>query len=79
MEVFDFNKIEQAKTLGLGSINLADLEPFEAQEAKISLISKEGAKGWVRVVRFSPPTPLTAAGCPGDGKLTPSLSRLCSG
>lgn len=52
VEVFDHNKLETAKSLGAGLINLADLEPFESVEKKISLVSsKDGAKGWVRVVR----------------------------
>lgn len=50
IEVFDYNKVEQAKTLGVGRINLADLEPFEVAEQRVSLTSKEGVKGWVRVV-----------------------------
>lgn len=50
MEVFDWNQLEQAKSLGSGKINLAALEPFQATESVISLTSpKHGQKGEVRV------------------------------
>ncbi|KAI0961143.1 hypothetical protein AcV7_000325 [Taiwanofungus camphoratus] len=50
LEVFDWNQIEQAKSLGAGRIALADLEPFQASERAIALSSpKHGEKGAVRV------------------------------
>ncbi|KZT06296.1 tricalbin [Laetiporus sulphureus 93-53] len=49
-EVFDWNQIEQAKTLGAGKINLADIEPFQAAERTIPLSSaKHGEKGSIRI------------------------------
>lgn len=48
--MFDWNQIEQAKSLGAGRIALADLEPFQASERAIALSSpKHGEKGAVRV------------------------------
>ncbi|OCH88587.1 tricalbin [Obba rivulosa] len=50
LEVFDWNQIEQAKSLGSGSIDLSDLEPFQAAERSIPLShAKHGEKGSVRV------------------------------
>ncbi|GBE78423.1 Uncharacterized protein SCP_0113110 [Sparassis crispa] len=50
LEVFDWNQIEQAKSLGLGKIQLDDLEPFEVAERVIPLSSpKHGEKGSIRV------------------------------
>ncbi|EPQ61056.1 tricalbin [Gloeophyllum trabeum ATCC 11539] len=50
VEIFDWNQIEQAKKLGSGKIELADIEPFEAIEKNIPLSSqKHGDKGQVRV------------------------------
>jgi Ca2+-dependent lipid-binding protein len=50
VEVFDWNQIEQAKSLGSASINLADIEPFEASERILDLShAKHGNKGHVRV------------------------------
>ncbi|KAG8962436.1 hypothetical protein FRC03_004243 [Tulasnella sp. 419] len=50
LEVFDWNQIEQAKSLGTGKIDLAELEPFQATEKSIPLISnKHGEKGEIRV------------------------------
>lgn len=56
VEVFDWNQIEQAKSLGSASINLADLEPMEATERILELShSKHGNKGHLRVrLLFSP-------------------------
>ncbi|TFK76782.1 tricalbin [Pluteus cervinus] len=49
-EVFDWNQIEQAKSLGVGTINLADLEPFQAADRIIPLkTTKHGEKGHIRI------------------------------
>jgi Ca2+-dependent lipid-binding protein len=50
VEIFDWNQIEQAKSLGVGNIDLTDIEPFEAQERLINLVTpKHGQKGQIRV------------------------------
>ncbi|KAF8640747.1 hypothetical protein AX17_000398 [Amanita inopinata Kibby_2008] len=49
VEVFDWNQIEQAKSLGYGRIDLASIEPFQATEQTIALSRKNGDKGQVRV------------------------------
>ena len=50
VEIFDWNQIEQAKSLGIGKIDLASLEPFEAREVSVNLASaKHGEKGRVRL------------------------------
>ncbi|TFK30388.1 transmembrane protein [Coprinopsis marcescibilis] len=50
LEVFDWNQIEQAKSLGIGRIDLASLEPFEASELSVPLSSqKHGEKGYIRI------------------------------
>lgn len=50
IEVFDWNQLEQSKSLGSGTINLRDIEPFEAVEQTIELSSeKHGAKGHVTI------------------------------
>ncbi|RXW22896.1 hypothetical protein EST38_g2942 [Candolleomyces aberdarensis] len=56
VEIFDWNQIEQAKSLGVGAINLADLEPFQVSEQNVALsTSKHGPKGHVRVrIVFQP-------------------------
>ncbi|KDQ54885.1 hypothetical protein JAAARDRAFT_37997 [Jaapia argillacea MUCL 33604] len=56
LEVFDWNQIEQAKLLGTGKIELADVEPFVGVERAIPLTSdKHGEKGVVRVrLNFQP-------------------------
>ncbi|KAK0208431.1 C2 domain-containing protein [Desarmillaria ectypa] len=56
VEIFDWNQLEQAKSLGSAKINLADLEPFEASELELSLSSaKLGSKGRVHVrLMFQP-------------------------
>lgn len=56
LEVFDWNQIEQAKSLGVGSIELADIEPFEAMERTIKLAhQKHGESGEIRVrLLFTP-------------------------
>lgn len=56
VELFDWNQIEQAKSLGSSQINLEDLEPFHAVERQLSLTSaKHGDKGYIRVrLMFQP-------------------------
>lgn len=56
MEIFDWNQVEQAKSLGIGKIELAELEPFQAIESVVSLTSpKHGQKGEVRLrLMFQP-------------------------
>ncbi|KJA26087.1 hypothetical protein HYPSUDRAFT_133560, partial [Hypholoma sublateritium FD-334 SS-4] len=50
VEIFDWNQIEQAKSLGIGMIDLASLEPFQAQEILVPLVSgKHGEKGQIRL------------------------------
>lgn len=56
LEVFDWNQIEQAKSLGIGNIDLADLEPITAIERTIKLShQKHGESGEIRVrLLFTP-------------------------
>lgn len=56
MEVFDWNQIEQSKSLGVGRITLDDLEPFEAAERVVNLSTeKHGEKGQVYIrMTFAP-------------------------
>lgn len=56
VEIFDWNQIEQAKSLGIAKIELADIEPFQAAERTLSLVStKHGEKGQLRVrLMFQP-------------------------
>ncbi|KAI0639057.1 tricalbin [Trametes polyzona] len=56
LEVFDWNQIEQAKSLGSAKIDLESLEPFTATERTLSLShAKHGDKGEVRVrLLFTP-------------------------
>lgn len=50
VELFDWNQIEQAKSLGVGKIDLVNIEPFEMNEQNIPLFTeKHGQKGHVRV------------------------------
>ncbi|OJA07635.1 hypothetical protein AZE42_01107 [Rhizopogon vesiculosus] len=50
VEVFDWNQLEQSKSLGRGAVNLRDIEPFEASEQTITLsLEKHGAKGQIAV------------------------------
>lgn len=50
VEVFDWNQLEQSKSLGHGTINLRDIEPFEVAEQIIELsLEKHGAKGQVAI------------------------------
>ncbi len=51
VEAFDWNQIEQAKSLGSAKIELADLESFQGVERSVPLShSKHGDKGVVRVM-----------------------------
>lgn len=56
VEIFDWNQIEQAKSLGIAKIDLADIEPFTAIERTLSLTSnKHGEKGQIRIrLMFQP-------------------------
>lgn len=56
VEIFDWNQIEQAKSLGEGTIDVVNLEPFEAKEILVNLVStKHGEKGVIRLrVVFTP-------------------------
>jgi Ca2+-dependent lipid-binding protein len=56
VEIFDWNQIEQAKSLGTALIELADVEPFTAHERTLALVSdKHGDKGEVRIrLMFQP-------------------------
>lgn len=48
--MFDWNQIEQAKSLGAAKIDLEGLEPFQGAEHDVKLIhNKHGEKGFVRV------------------------------
>ncbi|KAG9128333.1 hypothetical protein FRC07_000841 [Ceratobasidium sp. 392] len=50
LEVFDWNQVETAKSLGSGTIELADLAPFESTVRTITLSSpKHGEKGQIRI------------------------------
>ncbi|KAL4069403.1 C2 domain-containing protein [Scleroderma citrinum] len=50
VEVFDWNQLEQAKSLGVGRIQLDDLEPFVSVERFVTLSSeKHGEKGAVHI------------------------------
>ncbi|KII93708.1 hypothetical protein PLICRDRAFT_131763 [Plicaturopsis crispa FD-325 SS-3] len=56
VEIFDWNQIEQAKSLGSATIALADIEPFQGTERVLQLQSeKHGDHGQVRVrLMFQP-------------------------
>ena len=56
LEVFDWNQIEQAKSLGSCNIELESLEPFTAVERTVQLSSaKHGEKGEIRLrLLFTP-------------------------
>jgi len=56
VEVFDWNQLEQSKSLGAGTITLEDLEPFESKECAVHLSTeKHGEKGQVYVrLTFAP-------------------------
>ncbi|KAE9395950.1 hypothetical protein BT96DRAFT_958377 [Gymnopus androsaceus JB14] len=56
VELFDWNQLEQAKSLGSAQIDLAELEPFQATEKTLNLTSpKHGDKGHIRLrLMFQP-------------------------
>ena len=50
LEIFDWNQIEQSKSLGSANIDLNHIEPFVAAEQLLHLLSeKHGEKGQIRV------------------------------
>lgn len=50
VEIFDWNQVEQAKSLGIATIKLDELEAFEAAELELPLVSpKLGQKGHIRL------------------------------
>ncbi|KAH6917432.1 transmembrane protein [Coprinopsis sp. MPI-PUGE-AT-0042] len=50
LEVYDWNQIEAAKLLGVGTVDLASIEAFEATEIKVPLATpKHGEKGYVNL------------------------------
>ncbi|KAF8604948.1 tricalbin [Ceratobasidium sp. AG-I] len=50
LEVFDWNQVENSKSLGSGKIELADLVPFETTNRTIKLSTqKQGEKGQIQV------------------------------
>jgi len=50
LEVFDWNQIENAKLLGAGRIELAELEPMTGTERTINLsLGQQGEKGVIRI------------------------------
>jgi Ca2+-dependent lipid-binding protein len=50
VEIFDWNQIEAAKSIGVAKIELSDVEPFQAVERSLKLvINKLGEKGQIRV------------------------------
>ncbi|KXN83626.1 hypothetical protein AN958_01192 [Leucoagaricus sp. SymC.cos] len=50
VEVFDWNQIEQAKSLGTASIDLSNIEPFTSTERVLPLThTKHGTHGQIRI------------------------------
>ncbi|QRV76177.1 C2 domain-containing protein [Ceratobasidium sp. AG-Ba] len=50
LEVFDWNQVETAKSLGSGNIELADITPFETTSRTVQLSSqKHGEKGQIQI------------------------------
>jgi hypothetical protein len=49
VEVFDWNQLEQSKSLGSAKINLEDMEPFVATERTLILSSEKRNKGQLSV------------------------------
>jgi Ca2+-dependent lipid-binding protein len=50
VEVFDWNQIEQTKSLGIGKIDVASIDPFQATEQTVKLsTNKRGEKGEIRL------------------------------
>ncbi|KAJ7139747.1 C2 domain-containing protein [Mycena epipterygia] len=55
LEIFDWNQLGTAETLGEAQINLADFEPFESVERTLDLVSSKGQHGHIRVrLMFQP-------------------------
>jgi len=56
VEILDWNQIEQATSLGTAKIDLEGIEPFQATERTLNLVSpKYGEKGQVRIrLMFQP-------------------------
>ncbi|KZO90442.1 hypothetical protein CALVIDRAFT_542695 [Calocera viscosa TUFC12733] len=56
LEVFDWNQIEQAKSLGVGTIDITDVEPFLASEVTIPIShEKHGDSGEIKLrLLFTP-------------------------
>ncbi|KAJ7693677.1 C2 domain-containing protein [Mycena rosella] len=55
VEIFDWNQLGTAETLGAAQINLADFEPFESVERTLDLVSAKGQHGHIRVrLMFQP-------------------------
>jgi Ca2+-dependent lipid-binding protein len=51
LEVFDWNQIEQAKSLGTANVELAGLDPFQGVEREVQLThTKHGEKGAIRLM-----------------------------
>ncbi|KAI0308025.1 tricalbin [Multifurca ochricompacta] len=56
IEVFDWNQLEQAKSLGSAKIHLEDIEPFVAVERTLTLSSeKRGSKGQIKITMVFQP------------------------
>lgn len=50
MEIFDWNQLEQAKSLGSAKIDLEDIEPLTAIDRTVALSSeKHGIKGQIKI------------------------------
>ena len=49
VEVFDWNQLEQSKSLGSAKINLEDMEPFVATERTLMLSSEKRNKGQLNI------------------------------
>ncbi|KAJ7770832.1 C2 domain-containing protein [Mycena maculata] len=55
VEIFDWNQIGTAETLGVAHIKLDDFEPFESIERTLDLVSAKGQYGHIRVrLMFQP-------------------------
>lgn len=56
LEVLDWNQLEQAKSLGAGQINVANIEPLQATDQVIALsLPNSGEKGHIRLnLLFTP-------------------------
>jgi Ca2+-dependent lipid-binding protein len=55
VELFDWNQIGAAETLGVAQIPLTDFEPLESVERTLDLVSSKGQRGHVRLrLKFEP-------------------------